>query len=195
MNPKCHHPALAARPTRMRLIVPFALAGGLAVIALAGCGTASTPASTSTTSAPPTTTVTPTPAASPSAPETAGAAKVVATNYFDLYSAGQFAVIYPMIDPADRSHIWESVWVRVHQKCVSSSTSNLTYSVSHPILAGNTVVMTVGLAGVGAALGSEQSSFVYSGGHWYYQPPDMAVYRHHGLTAAIAAAKAAGFCG
>lgn len=179
----------------MRATTSLAVAVVTAAV-ITGCGTASTPGAISpATSAPPTATITPAPSPSPAAPETKAAAKAAAITYFDLYSAGQYAAIYPMIDPADRSHIKETVWVGVHEQCKNTASSGLTYAVSHPILAGSTAVLTVGLAGVGAALGSEQVSFVYSGGQWYYQPSDMSVYRHHGLTAAVAAAKSAGFCG
>lgn len=127
-------------------------------------------------------------------PRTASAARSAAMNYFDLYSAGQYAAVYPMIDPADRAHIRRVVWTGVHRACRNQSTANLTYAVTHPVLAGSTAVLTVGFAGVASSLGSEQVTFLYADGKWYYRPSDMGVYRHHVLTQAIAEAKAEGFC-
>ncbi len=135
-------------------------------------------------------------ASSPAAarePETAAAALSAANSFFALYGAGQYAAVYPMIAPTDRAVIRESVWTGVHRKCESAA-AGLSYKVSHPVLSGATAVVTVGLTGVASAIGSEQATFTYSGGRWYYVPPDMQVYRGHDLTQAVAAAKTEGYC-
>jgi len=54
--------------------------------------------------------------------------------------------------------------------------------------------VTVGYSGAAASFGSEQITFTYTGGKWYYQPSDLSVYAHHNLAQALAAAKAAGVC-
>jgi hypothetical protein len=170
------------------------LAIALAVVAaLAGCGaSAGTPEPASSRSAP--SVSTPAAAVSPEVvPETASTAKSAAEAYFDLYGAGQYAAVYPMIAPADRQYIREKVWTGVHQECKSPS-AGLTYSVKHPVLAGSVAVVSVSLSGAAAALGSEQVSFTYADGKWYYLPSDLSIYRHHDVAQALKAARAAGLC-
>ncbi len=130
-------------------------------------------------------------AAAASEPATAAGAMAAAQYYFSLYGAGQYAAVYPLIAPADRAVIAESSWTGVHQACPASG---LTYQVKTPVLSGTTAVMAVGYSGAASAIGSEQVTFTYSGGRWYYVPSDTSVYRGHDLAQAVAAAKAAGLC-
>lgn len=125
------------------------------------------------------------------APETAAGALSAADTYFALYGAGQYAAVYPLIAPGDRAAIPESVWAGLHQAC---PVSGLTYKVQTPVLSGTTAVMAVGYLGAAGSLGSEQVTFTYSGGRWYYMPSDVSTYRGHDLAQAVAAAKAAGLC-
>ncbi len=171
-----------------------------AVALLGGCGTASPPgninaAATSPAATTPAATTPAAPAAIivPAVPFTAAAVKAAAETYFSLYAAGQYADVYPMIAPAARHAIREKAWTGLHDKC-RPTTANLTYKVTHPILAGKTAVVTVGYAGGASALGSEQITFKYVDDRWYYQPSDLSIYRHHDLAQALAAAKAAGVC-
>lgn len=133
-------------------------------------------------------------AGSPSAPEpeTAAGALAAASSYFALYGAGQYAAVYPLIAPAARALIPESVWTGLHQQC--GQKSGLSYKVAHPVLSGPTAVMSVGFTGAASAIGSEQVTFTYSGGRWYYEVPDLQVYQGHNLAQAVAAAKAANLC-
>jgi hypothetical protein len=167
------------------------IAACAAAVVVAACGGTSTPPASSSTGH----TTTP-PAAAPSSPaaqpQTAAAALTAAKNYFALYGAQQFAAVYPMIDPADRAQINESVWVAVHQQC--GPTSNLSYAVTNPVLAGTTAVVTVSLAGAASSIASEQISFVYVGGQWYYQPSDTSDYAGNTTAQAVAALTAAGNC-
>jgi hypothetical protein len=125
------------------------------------------------------------------APETAAGALSAADTYFALYGAGQYAAVYPLIAPADRAVIAESVWTGLHQSC---PVPGLTYQVKTPLVSGAMAVMAVGYSGAASAIGSEQVTFAYSGGRWYYLPSDMSVYRGHDLAQAVTAAKAAGLC-
>jgi hypothetical protein len=125
---------------------------------------------------------------------TGPAAASTAAAYFGFYGAGQYAAVYPMIAPAARRSISETVWIRLHEECRSSATAGLSYRVTDPILAGRTAVVTVGYAGAAASLGSEQVTFVYTSGKWYYEPADLSIYKDHDLRQALAAAKGAGLC-
>ena len=116
-----------------------------------------------------------------------------ATTYFALYGAGQYGAVYPLITSADRAVIAEGVWTGLHQECKSPA-AGLSYKVTHPVLSGQTAVMTVGFAGAASAIGSEQVTFAYEGGGWYYEVPNLQVYRGHTLAQAVAAQKAAGSC-
>jgi hypothetical protein len=172
-------------------IVIAGLAAAAAVTGCAGSGTpaAGHPAAVATTSPP----ASASPPPSVAVPHTAAAAKSAAEAYFDLYAAGQYPAVYPMIDPADRAQISEPVWVGLHYACRNRASAGRTYQVTHPVLAGSTAVVSVGFAGA-TALGSEQVTFAYTGGHWYYKPSDLSVYAHHDLAEAVAALKAEGQC-
>jgi hypothetical protein len=54
-------------------------------------------------------------------------------------------------------------WVRVHEDCPASG---LSYTVGRPVMAGQTAVMSVSLAGAASAVGSEEENFVYQDGGW-----------------------------
>ncbi len=99
-----------------------------------------------------------------------------------------------MIEPHDRRLIRKSVWTGLHEACEDQASAGLTYKVAHPVLAGSIAVVSVGFAGAASSLGSEQVTFAYKGGRWYYKPADLSVYKSHDLAEAIAAAKADGLC-
>jgi hypothetical protein len=172
-------------------------AAASALLALAACGQSTgTPSTTTTTpsSAPSRAASSPSAAPSPQAsPMTAAAAQAAATAYFDFYAAGQYAAVYPLLSPAARQVISQSVWMAVHEAC-RSTTAGLSYKVSRPELAGTTAVVNVSLAGAAAAIGSEEETFTYSGGRWLYAPTDLSIYRHHTAAQAVEAAKAQDLC-
>ena len=164
----------------------------VAAIALAGCGASSAP--------PPAGPGTPAPAATtqPAAavtPDTAAAARTAAENMFALYAAGQFAAVYPMLSAQTRATAAEHKWVTVHQRCASSG---LSYKVGRPVMAGQTAVMSVSLAGAAAAIGSEEVSFVYQDGGWFWAPSasDMSSAGNYrgSVSRIVARLKAADLC-
>ncbi len=172
----------------------WAASAAVILATVTGCGGGSSPGGSAAASHSPAAPASPAASSSPAEPETAAAALSAAKAYFALYAAGQYAAVYPMIAPTDRGQISESVWVALHRKCVSHATAGLSYSVTSPVLAGTTVVVTVSLAGIASSIGSEQISFTYSGGQWYYQPSDLSIYKGHDLAEAVAALKADGGC-
>jgi hypothetical protein len=125
---------------------------------------------------------------------TATAAKSAAVRYFALYGAGQYASVYPMILPSLRAQFTRAVWVGVHTRCAKPGSADLTYKVDRPVVAGPVAFMSVRSIGAAASPASEQVTFTYSKGSWYYTPSDLSVYAHHDLAQAVAAAKAGGFC-
>jgi hypothetical protein len=133
----------------------------------------------------------PSPAAEP---VTAAAAKAAAVAYFALYGAQQYQAAYGMLSPAARSAVSGHVWDAAHMRCLARR-APLSYRVAHPVLAGDTAVVKVSLAGVLSRPGSEEASFVYSGGRWWYSPPDLSVYRGHDVAQAVTALKSLGVCG
>lgn len=170
---------------KIHAALPALIAAGF----LAGCAAQSSPAPASPAA--------PATSAAPSAtaqPMTAAAARSAASAYFDLYAGGQYAATYALLSPAARRVISEQTWAGAHQQCVKQ-TQGLAYAVARPVLAGDTAVVNVSLAGAASKLGSEEASFTYSAGRWWYSPPNLAVYQHHTTTQAVAALKAAGDCG
>ena len=167
---------------------PFALGAAFlaAAAALAGCSSGGTP-QTAASAAPA--------AASqaPGQPETAAGARATAQQYFDLYSAGQYAAAWALLSPAAQKAIPQSVWVAVHEGCPSAS-AGLAYDVKHITMAGNTAVATVTLAGALSKLATGSEAFTYSGGRWGFSPSGMSIYGHGSVAKDIAAAKAKGLC-
>ena len=114
---------------------------------------------------------------------------------FDLYAAEQYAAVYPLIDAQACAELPEHKWVAVHEKCPPGA-AGLTYKVGKPVMTGQTAVMAVGLAGVASSLGSEEESFVYQDGGWFWAPSASDIAGYKGTVAEIVAArKATGECG
>jgi len=177
----------------------------VAAVVIAACGffagrltARNAPASTGSTA----TSAGRTPAAGGStaaAPDTAAGARAAAEHFFALYAAEQYSAAYPLLDSATRAMVPEHKWVRVHEACKSSA-SGLSYAVGRPVLAGKTTaVMSVSLSGVASKLGSEEQSFAYQDGGWYWAPSasDLSsAGNYKGSVAQIVARlKAAGECG
>jgi hypothetical protein len=169
------------------------IAALLAFAALvAGCGSHPSPAvSTPSTAAA-------APASSAAAAMTAAAARSAAQDLFALYAAGQYADVYPLLDAQTRTEVPERKWVAVHEDC-KPPVPGLSYKVGKPVMAGQLAVMSVSLAGVASSLGSEEESFVYQDGGWFWSPAASdisAAGSYKGTVAQIVAKlKAAGQCG
>jgi hypothetical protein len=170
-----------------------------AALALAACGGSAAPSGPAATPAgtpsPPAAAASAKPAA---VPDTPAAARSAAENLFALYAAGQFPAVYPELDAQTRALVPERKWVRVHQAC-GSSTSGLSYKIGKPVMAGQSAVMSVSLAGVAAAIGSEEVTFVYQDGRWLWAPSSSDIsaagsYRGT-VRQVVARLKAAGECG
>jgi hypothetical protein len=163
----------------------------VAAVAAAGCGSASSSPASSLSPSPPTTTQAP-PAA---APDTAAAARSAAQAFFGLYAAQQYTAVYPMLDAQARAELPEHKWVAVHEDCPPEAVG-LSYKVGAPVMAGQTAVMAVSLSGAASAIGSEEESFVYQDGGWFWAPSALDLAGYKGTVAQIVAArKAAGECG
>jgi hypothetical protein len=67
-----------------------------------------------------------------------------------------------------------------------------------PVMAGQTAVMSVSLSGVASGLGSEEESFLYQDGGWFWSPTasDMSASGSYKgtVTQIVARLKAAGWC-
>jgi hypothetical protein len=165
----------------------------VAALALTGCGGQAVTTSSQPAASP---AAAPSPSPAPAAtPDTAAAARQAAQNIFALFSAGQYAAVYPLIDAQARAVIPERKFMAVHEECPPQA-AGLAYKIGKPVMAGQTAVMAVSLAGVASSLGSEEESFVYQDGAWMWAPSasDLASYR--GTVAHVVAAwKAAGDCG
>jgi hypothetical protein len=169
-----------------------------AALTLTACGAAASPDPAGSLAG------TPAPPASPAAsqpaavPDTPAAARAAAESLFALYAAEQYSDVYPGLDARTRALAPERKWVRVHQAC-DSSTSGLSYKVGKPVMAGQSAVMSVSLAGAAAAIGSEEVTFVYQDGRWFWAPSssDMSAAGNYKGTVRqiVARLKTAGECG
>lgn len=164
-----------------------------AAVAVTGCGTATTaqshPAHPATSSAP---TV---PAVPPAGPQTAAGVKVTAQQFFDLFSASEFAAAYPYLSSADRKVISLGTWVAVDQGCPSRF-AGVAEVIGRVTVAGSIAVVTDSMSGIMSKVGTTTDAFMYSGGAWYWQmPPDeLAVFSHGSVANDVAAAKALHWC-
>jgi hypothetical protein len=169
-----------------------------AALTLAGCGTAGSPGPARSSAGTPASPASP-PASQPAAvPDTPAAARSAAESLFALYAAEQYSAVYPGLDTQTRALVPERKWVRAHQACESSA-SGLSYKVGRPVMAGQSAVMSVSLAGAAAAIGSEEVTFVYQGGGWFWAPSssDMSAAGNYKGTVrqVVARLKTAGECG
>jgi hypothetical protein len=169
-----------------------------AVLAAAACssGTSATPAgSTATTTAQASPAAIAGPARPGTAktrqPETAAGAIAVARQYFDLYSASQFAASWELLAPSARRAVSRATWVAVHEGCPPQS--GLAYDVKTASLTGRTAVVRLSVKGDAGIVVSE--ALTYSAGHWGFVPDDLSLFENGSVKADIAAAKAEGFCG
>jgi hypothetical protein len=164
-------------------LVALAAAGGGAFYALHG------------RSAPPAT-ATAAPAEQAAAqPETEAGVRSAATQFYALYSAGQWAPAWQMLTPAAQRQVPEATYAAVHAGCPSAS-AGLARVIKGVTMAGSTAVVTETVAGVASALGSVTDAWSYSGGRWgiALSQSSLADYSHGSAAADVAALKAAGSC-
>jgi hypothetical protein len=125
-------------------------------------------------------------------PKTAAAAKSAATLFLDLYAANQSSATYQLLSPSAKKVITEQTWDSVHQAC--KNTPGQSYTVTQPVLTGSKAVVDVSLAGTQSDLGSDREDFVYRGDRWYFEPPDLKLYRHHTAAQVVAELKSLDEC-
>lgn len=130
-----------------------------------------------------------------SQPETVAGAKASAQQFFDLFSASQFADAWDDLAPADQAEVPQATWVAVHEGCPSPS-AGMARVIKNVTVVGGTAVVTETIGGALSSLGSATNVFTYSAGRWGYVLPgsDAANYHHGSVKADIAAQKAAGSC-
>jgi hypothetical protein len=170
-----------------------ALAVSLAAVGLVGCsGGASQPSAAGGTPVPAVVTST-APPASPVSPEKRAGARVAAAQFYNLYSAGQFAAFWNLLSPSTKRQVSRRVWVSVHEACpsVGAGKSRVIKAVT---VFGSAAIVTEAIIGAASKLGTAEDVFNFAEGHWSYSLGDSSIYHHRSVAAAIAAAKAAGFC-
>lgn len=128
-------------------------------------------------------------------PETAAAVRSDATQFYALYSAGQWAQAWAMLTPASQKAVPESTFAAVHQGCPSAS-AGLARVIKSVTMAGSTAVVTETVAGALSSLGSVTDAWSYSGGRWgiALSASSLKDYSHGSAAADVAAMKAAGDC-
>jgi hypothetical protein len=120
-------------------------------------------------------------------------AREAATRFYGLYFAGQFANSWDLLAPAAKRQIPRSVWVGVHEGCLSAGAGNSAVVKSVTVF-GKAAIVTEAIADGSPGSGTVAAVFNYSNGQWGYSPGDPSVYHHGSVAADIAAAKAAGLC-
>lgn len=166
---------------------------GLVAAGLASCSV--TGSSEPSTAGPPATApsvVTSTaPPAAPVSPQMRAGARAAAAQFYDLYSASEFAAFWNLLSPTTKRQISGSVWVSVHKACTSAGAGK-SRIIKTVTVFGNAAIVSETMAG--ASPRTAEDVFSYVDGHWSYSPEDLSVYQHGSVAADIAAAKAAGFC-
>lgn len=128
-------------------------------------------------------------------PETEAGVRAAATQFYALYSAGQWPQAYAMLTPAAQKQVSEATFVAVHQGCPSAS-AGLARVIKSVTLAGSTAVVTETVGGALSSLGSVTDAWDYSGGRWgiALSASSLKGYSHGSAAADVAALKAAGEC-
>jgi hypothetical protein len=175
---------------------------GLVAVGLVGCSGGASPVlsvgsvspsvvtSTAPPAAPSVLTSTAPPAA-PVSPQMKTGASAAATQFYELYSASQFAAFWNLLSPVTKSRVSENTWVSVHDACRSADAGK-SRSIKAVTVFGTAAIVTEVVAG--APANSTEDVFSYASGRWSYSPADLSIYGHGSVTADIAAAKAAGLC-
>ncbi len=168
---------------------------GFAAVCVAGCSVggaagsaAGAPAATAsrgvaTSMAPP--------AASASPGERAGA-RAAASQFYDLYSARQFAASWSLLSSTARRQISRQVWVEVHDGCASGA--GRSRFIKAVTVFGNAAIVTAAVARAASKPDTAEDVFNYTDGRWHFSPDDLSIYHHRSVAADIAAARAAGNC-
>jgi hypothetical protein len=128
-------------------------------------------------------------------PETEAALRSAATQFYALYSAGQWPQAWTMLAPSSQHAVPEATFAAVHDGCPSAS-AGLARVIKGVTMAGSTAVVTETVAGTAGALGSVTDAWSYAGGRWgiTLSQSSMADYSHGSAAADVAAMKAAGQC-
>jgi hypothetical protein len=200
----------------MRFLKGFT--AGLVVVGLAGCGAGASPALSvgsvqpsvgsvppsagsvppsagsvppSAGSVPPRAVTSTAPPPSPVSPQMQTGARAAAAQFYELYSAGQFAAFWTLLSSATKSQVPKNTWVSVHEACPSAGAGK-SRSIKAVTVFGTAAIVTEVITG--ASRGSTEDVFSYANGRWSYSLADLSVYGHGSVAADIAAAKAAGLC-
>ena len=129
----------------------------------------------------------------PFEPKTHAGARAAAARFYGLYFGSQFAASWDLLAPAAKRHVPRSVWVGVHDGCLSSSARRARVIKSVTVF-GDAAIVTNTIAGSHSRHRTASNVFNYANGRWGYSPADLSIYHHGSVAADIAAAKAAGFC-
>jgi hypothetical protein len=193
----------------MRFLKGFTV--GLVAVGLAGCGAGASPALSvgsvpvgagsvppsagsvppSAGSVPPSAVTSTAPPAAPVSPQLRTGARAAATQFYQLYSASQFAAFWNLLSPATKRQVAENTWVSVHRACPSAGAGR-SRSIEAVTVFGTAAIVTEAVTGV--SRDSTEDVFSYANGRWSYSPADLSIYGHGSVAADIAAAKAAGLC-
>jgi hypothetical protein len=126
-------------------------------------------------------------------PKTKHGARAAAARFASLYFAGKFSDAWQLLTEASRRAIPLDAWTGVHNACGPrpAATPGAIVSV---VVFGNTALVT---QAVPAGTGTSDDTYVlaYDNGQWVVSPDDKGTYSRGSITADIAAAKSAGYCG
>lgn len=119
-------------------------------------------------------------------------AREAAERFYGLYLGRQFASSWELLAPAARRQIPKSIWVSVHEGCLSAATESGT--IKSVTVFGNAAIVTEEITRTSSKSGTVEAVFNYANGRWGYSPGDLGIYHHGSVAADITAAKAVGFC-
>lgn len=185
--PQHQAPRRKRHVARWLLIVPGAIVALVIVAGFAGAR-GKTPAQPDATAARAA-------AAAEAQPDTAAAARSVASQYLSLYSAGQWGAAWAFLAPSAQRLAPEGLWAAFHRDCPPQA-AGMAYEVEGVTLAGRTAVITYTIPVVERLYGSAANPMLWTAAGWRVEFDGSAVaqYSHGGLEADVAAAKAAGDC-
>lgn len=127
-------------------------------------------------------------------PKTKQGAQAAAARFINLYYARQFANSWGLLTLDARQLISRAAWIDVHNTCAPRA-ATVQKSITSVVLFGESAIITQATPGASSQSAKDTYVLKYANGRWAVSPDDIATYQRGPVTADVAAAKAAGFCG
>lgn len=126
-------------------------------------------------------------------PRSRSSVQAAAVTFDGAFFSDKPAATWELLTARAKRLIPRGTWVQVHDGCQPDSAATAR-TVASVTVFGNTAIVTE-TAAAGSARQRDSYVLAYENGRWRYSPDSLGLYHHGSVSADVAAAKAAGFCG